>query len=160
MKNLNQLFEHELKDLCSAEQQLCDALPKVIDTVSNDKLRTAFENHLQETKGHLEKVQAICNELNLQTDEKCKAMEGLVKEAESMISEDADADTKDAGLIACAQRIEHYEIAGYGTARHYAKRLGHDDIASRLSEILEQEKDADEKLNDIAIESINEKAMA
>jgi len=159
MKNLQDLFEHELKDMYSAEKQLIEALPKMIETASNEKLVEAFSDHLKESKDHLNTIESICKDLGIEPgDMKCKAMAGLVKECEGMIKEDASPAVKDAGLIACAQRVEHYEIAGYGTACQFAKTLGHKEIAKKLDDILDQERNADDRLNDLAVHGINEAA--
>ena len=161
MKSLEDLFEHQLKDLYSAETQLVAAMPKMAKAARNKQLVSAFETHLEETKNQLERLKTIGKKLDISlTGETCEAMKGLIKEAQGMIDEDAAPAVKDAGLIAEAQRIEHYEISGYGTAHRYATQLGHTEIAELLSQTLEEEKDTDEKLNDLAIESINEKAEA
>src|SRR5690606_33604769 len=133
MKNLNELFEHQLKDLYSAEKQLIEALPKMVKNANDTKLKNAFESHLEETKNHKKRLEEICDKLGIEpTGEKCKAMAGLIKEAEGFIEEADAKDVMDAGLIAEAQRVEHYEISGYGTAVQYAKQLGHADIAKKL----------------------------
>lgn len=161
MKNLKDLFEHELKDLYSAENQLLRALPKLKDHASDSKLKKAFEKHLKETEGHVKRLQEICDELGIKpTGETCKAMQGLVKEAESFLEEDADKDVMDAGLIAEAQRVEHYEISGYGTAVRFAKELGFDDIASKLQKTLDEEYKADDLLTEMAEDRLNRKAKA
>jgi len=160
MKTLEDLFYHELKDLHSAENQLKQALPRLIDAVNADTLKEVFEEHVEQNSSHLEHLAKICDELQINTKGvTCKAMEGLIKECDDMIAEDADPEVKDAGLIACIQRVEHYKIAGYGTARHFAKHLGHHKIAETLEEILQDEKSANDSYNDIAIEKINESAM-
>ena len=159
MKDLKGLFEHQLKDLHSAESQLVNALPKMAQKASNSKLKDAFEDHLKETKDHKQRLEDICNELNVKpTGEKCKAMEGLIKEAEGFMDEADNDDVMDAGLIAEAQRVEHYEISGYGTAVRYAKELGHSDIASKLQKTLDEEYNADNKLDKLAQHRLNEKA--
>lgn len=159
MKNLKDLFEHQLKDLYSAENQLIAALPKMKEKANDDKLRKAFENHLEETKGHKKRIEEICDELGIQpTGEECKAMKGLVKEAEEFLKEDAEKDVRDAGLIAEAQRVEHYEISGYGTAARYAKELGFNDIAAKLKKTLDEEYSADKKLNELAENRLNREA--
>ena len=159
MKNLKDLFEHELKDLYSAENQLVRALPKLKDRAKDEKLKKAFENHLRETEGHVKRLQEICDDLGIKpTGETCKAMQGLVKEAESFLEEDADEDVMDAGLIAEAQRVEHYEISGYGTAVRFAKELGYNDIASKLQKTLDEEYKADDLLTDMAEDRLNRKA--
>ena len=160
LNSLKDLFEHEIRDLYSAETQLANALPKMAEKASDEKLRQAFQSHLEETKGHkerLEKVGEIC-QINLK-GEKCEAMAGLIREGEEMLKIDASGEVRDAGLIGAAQRVEHYEMAGYGTARNYAKRLGLNDCVDLLEKTLEEEKSADAKLNDIAINSVNEKAQ-
>ena len=161
MKNLNELFEHQLKDLYSAETQLIEALPKMASNANDSKLKDAFKSHLEETKGQKKRLEEICGELDIDPEgEKCKAMEGLIKEAESFIEEAGDDDVMDAGLIAEAQRVEHYEISGYGTAVRYAKELGHDDIADKLQETLDEEYDADQTLDDLAEGRLNKEAMS
>jgi len=161
MKELRDLFEHEVKDLYSAEKQLLEALPKMVKASSNPELQKAFSHHLEETKGQFERMEKICDKLGINPgNAKCDAMAGLVEEGEDMIKEEASASVKDAGLIAAAQRVEHYEIAGYGTAHHFAKALGESEVADLLEETLNQEKNADTTLNELAKQSINEKAMA
>ena len=161
MKDLKELFEHQLKDLFSAESQLIKALPKMAKNANDDKLKATFENHLEETKEHKSRLEAICKELNISpSGETCKAMQGLIKEAESFLEEDASAEVRDAGLIADAQRVEHYEIAGYGTVVRYAKELGHKDIAAKLQKTLDEEYDADNKLDKLAEGRLNKKAKA
>lgn len=160
MKNLEQLFVHQLKDLFSAEKQLLEALPKMVQNASDSQLKKAFENHFEETKVQLKRIEEICREMNISpSGEKCKAMEGLIKEAEGFIKEAAGDDVMDAGLIAEAQRVEHYEISGYGTAVRYAKELGHPEIANKLQETLNEEYAADEKLNQLAENRLNREAM-
>ncbi|GGG56706.1 YciE/YciF ferroxidase family protein [Bizionia arctica] len=159
MKNLKELFEHQLKDLYSAESQLVDALPKMVKKASDSKLKKAFEDHLEETKNHKSRLEDICNTLDIKPNgEKCKAMEGLIKEAEGFMKEAEGNDVMDAGLIAEAQRVEHYEISGYGTAVRFAKELGHDDIASKLQKTLDEEYNADNKLDTLAEGRLNKKA--
>lgn len=161
MKNLNDLFEHQLKDLYDAENQLVKALPKMKKHAVSDKLKKAFYSHLEETKTHVERLENICDQLGIDpSGEKCKAMEGLIKEAESFLKEDVDKKVMDAGLIAEAQRVEHYEIAGYGTAVRFAQELGHDDIADQLKETLDEEYDADDLLTELAETRLNKKAKA
>src|SRR5680860_71171 len=161
MKNLEQLFEHQLKDLYSAEKQLIEALPKMAEKANDSKLKDAFESHLEETKGHKKRLEEICDELDIEpTGETCKAMEGLIKEAKSFIDEAEDDDVMDAGLIAEAQRVEHYEISGYGTAVRYAKELGHKKLAEKLQKTLDEEYDADNKLDKLAEGRLNEEAIS
>lgn len=160
MKTLEELFEHQLKDLYSAETQLVEALPKMAEKANDSKLQKAFESHLEETKEHKSRLETICKELDISPKgETCKAMEGLIREAKSFISEADTDEIMDAGLIAEAQRVEHYEISGYGTAVRYAKELGHHDIAERLRMTLDEEYEADEKLNELAEGRLNKKAI-
>lgn len=159
MKNLEELFEHQLQDLYSAEDQLTKALPKMVKNATDPKLKKAFEDHLEETKEHKKRIEEICKELDIKPDkETCKAMKGLIKEAEGFIDEVKDDEVKDAGLIAEAQRVEHYEISGYGTAVRYAKELGHKEIAKKLQKTLDEEYNADKHLNDLAENRLNKKA--
>ncbi len=161
MKTLEDLFEHQLKDLYSAEKQLIDALPKMVKNAADSKLMKAFEDHLEETKQHKERLEKIGDMLDIQLGgETCKAMIGLIKEAESFLEEDAEDPVRDAGLIAEAQRVEHYEISGYGTALRYAKELGHDDVAEILKKTLDEEYGADDKLNKMAEDRLNRKARS
>ncbi len=159
LQTLNDLFIHELKDLYSAENQLVKALPKMAKAASNEDLRASFEAHLEETKVHVSRLEEIAQSCECKlTGHKCKAMEGLITEGSELISEDADETVRDAGLIGAAQRVEHYEIAGYGTARALAECLGYDEAVKLLSETLEEEKAADEKLTELAESTINAEA--
>ena len=159
MKNLEELFDHQLKDLYSAESQLTKALPKMHKSAQDSKLQKAFEKHLKETEGHKERLKEICDSLGIKpTGEECKAMKGLIEEAESFIKEKPDAEVMDAGLIAEAQRVEHYEISGYGTAVRYAKELGHEDIATKLQKTLDEEYKTDDLLTEMAESRLNKKA--
>lgn len=160
MKSLEDLFEHQLKDLYSAETQLIDALPKMVEKASSSELKEAFKDHLDETKEHKTIVEKVCKELKIDpSGETCKAMKGLISEAKSMMEENATAEVMDAALIAEAQRVEHYEIAGYGTACTYADILGHKSVKEKLGKILDQEEKADKKLTKIA-QKVNKKADA
>lgn len=159
MKTLEDLFEHQLKDLYSAETQLIAALPKMAKSATDSKLKKAFEDHLEETKTQKKRLEEVGKELDIDLKgETCIAMEGLIKEAEKFIKEKKDDDVNNAGLIAEAQRVEHYEISGYGTAVRYAKELGHKKVASILKETLDEEYSADKKLNDMAEQRLNKKA--
>lgn len=161
LKNLEDLFEHELKDLYSAEKQLIEALPKMAKKANDPQLKKAFESHLKETETQKERLEQAFELLSLSPGRlKCKAMEGLIEEGEDMIDENATPETKDAGLIASAQRIEHYEISGYGTAAHFAQRLGKNDVYNLLEKSLAEEQKTDTLLNDLAKSYINQKAMA
>jgi len=159
LNTIEDLFHHELKDLYSAENQLVKALPKMAKAATNSELKSGFEEHLEQTKGHVERLNEIATKLGIKlTGHKCKAMEGLVEEGAELIEEDAQENVRDAGLIGAAQRVEHYEMAGYGTARSLATRLGHEDIAELLSQTLEEERETDEKLTDLAESVVNEEA--
>lgn len=160
MKTLKDLLEHHLKDLFSAENQLIDALPKAANKANDSMLKKAFEDHLEETKEHKRRLQEICDDLEISPNgETCKAMKGLISETESFIEESNDDEVMDAGLIAEAQRIEHYEIAAYGTAVRYAKELGYNNIASKLQETLDEEYNANDNLNKLAENRLNRKAV-
>lgn len=161
MKTLEDLFEHQLQDLYSAENQLIKALPEMAKNANDSKLKEAFEHHLEETKEQKERLESICKTLKISPDgEKCKAMEGLIKEAKSFIEKAAAEEVMDAGLVSEAQRVEHYEIAGYGTAVRYAKELGHKDIAQTLQTTLDEEYDADNTLDKLAEKWLNRKAIS
>lgn len=166
MPNLHDAFIEQLKDLYNAENQITEALPKMIDAASDSELREAFEHHLEETRGQIERLDRIFTDLEASPGgKKCKGMEGLLEEGEEAIREHSAGPARDALLIAGAQRVEHYEIAGYGTAVAWAEEMGHDDIADLLDETLDEESSADEKLNSIAeggfLESgVNEAAEA
>lgn len=160
MKTLSDLLVHELKDLYSAEKQLTKALPKMVKAATNEDLKEALEAHLEETEGQIERLDEIFTELEISNGRapKCKAMEGLIEEGKSILEEDMDDDVRDAAIIAAAQRVEHYEIAGYGCARTFAQQLGHDNVAALLQETLNEERAADEKLTTIAVSTVNEEA--
>lgn len=155
MKNeaLRELYIGELKDLYNAETQLVKALPKMAKASSSDELKSGFEQHLNQTKGHVERLERIFEMLDESPKgKKCVGMEGLVKEGAEIMGEDYDDQVLDAALIAAAQRVEHYEIAGYGTVRTYADLLGEEEHASLLAEILQEEKETDEKLTELSQE--------
>ncbi len=159
LTTLQDLFIQELKDLYSAETQLVKALPKMAKAATHDDLKAGFEEHLEETKVHVERLTQIGEMCEAKlTGHKCKAMEGLLAEGADMISEDAEDHVRDAGLIASAQRVEHYEMAGYGTARAFALQLGHAEAAELLGETYEEEKATDEKLSELAESVINVEA--
>jgi ferritin-like metal-binding protein YciE len=160
LNNLNDLMIHELQDIYSAEQQITKALPKMMAATSSDQLRQAFENHLRETEQQINRLDRVFDMIGERAaGEKCKAMEGIIKEAESMMSERADKSVMDAALIACAQRVEHYEIAAYGTVCTYAKQLGMDDVLNELHTTLEEEKKTDAMLTQIAEQAVNIRAQ-
>lgn len=160
LNNLEDLFKHEIQDLYSAEMQILEALPKMEEKASGDELKKALRAHLEETKQQKQRLEEVCEELNCSPQGKtCKAMQGLIREAQEMMKENADPEVMDAALIAEQQRIEHYEISGYGTACTFAERLGYKDVKKKLGETLEEEKKTDEKLTKIA-SKVNQKAEA
>lgn len=152
LNTLQDVYVTQLKDMYSAEKQLIEALPKMAKAASDSGLRLAFESHLAETETHMEAVRAILDDLDENpTSTKCKAMEGLIEEGSETIKEDGDADAKDAALIVAAQKVEHYEIATYGSLRTFASSLGDEKAARVLQTILNQEYEADQKLDDLAM---------
>ena len=158
MESLRDLFVEQLKDLYSAENQIIKALPKMIKTASSEELKSAFQKHLEQTKGQVERLDKIFKEIDESPrGKKCKGMEGLLEEGKELMEEDADDDVMDAGLIAAAQHVEHYEIAGYGCVRTYANLLGLDNVEKLLQETLDEEKETDELLTGLA-ENINVEA--
>lgn len=160
IKDLRTLLVHELKDLYSAETQLVKALPKMAKAAHDPDLRKAFESHLEETKTHVQRLKDIFKELDFTpTGHHCNGMEGLLEEGKDMIEEDAPDDVKDAGLIAAAQRVEHYELAGYGCSRTFAKLLGLTSIAKTLQTTLDEEGAADKKLTKLAESKINKASV-
>lgn len=161
LETLQDLFVHELKDLYSAENQLVKALPKMVKAATNEELRAGFEEHLEQTRNHVARLEQIASSVDCKlSGHRCKAMEGLIEEGSELISEDAEDAVRDAGLIGAAQRVEHYEIAGYGTARALAERLGFNEAVELLTQTLEEEKATDEKLTDLAESTINAEAAA
>ena len=161
LETLQDLYFHELKDLLSAEKQLIKALPKMAKAASNEKLAEGFKLHLEQTKEHANRLEQILSSHNQSTrvSSKCKAMQGLIEEGADLIEEEADEEVRDAGLIAAAQRVEHYEIAGYGCARTYAELLGDKEGVKLLQTTLNEEGDTDKKLTKLAVGSINVAAM-
>ncbi len=158
MKSLHDLFVQELRDLYSAESQLVKALPKMARAASAPELKAAFQEHLEQTRGQVERLERVFEELGVRAKgKKCKAMEGLIEEGKELLEEDAEPAVLDAGLICAAQKVEHYEIAGYGTVRTWARQLGFEKAADLLQETLDEESATDEKLTQIA-ESLNAEA--
>jgi ferritin-like metal-binding protein YciE len=156
---LKELYVDELKDIYNAENQLVKALPKMAKAATSDDLRAGFEEHLEQTRSHVQRLEQIFKALGEKpTGKKCKGMEGLVAEGQEMMDEDFEDDLMDAALISAAQRVEHYEIAAYGTVRTYAELLGEDQAVTLLEQTLEEEKETDQKLSDLASD-INVKAM-
>jgi ferritin-like metal-binding protein YciE len=159
VESIEDLFLDELKDLYSAEKQITKALPKLVKAASTQELSAAFDSHLQETKGHVERLEEIFQTLGKKgTGKTCEGMKGVLEEGSEVIQEIEKGPIRDAGLIAAAQRVEHYEIAGYGSVRSFAQLLGKQDIVELLEETLQEEKAADEKLTKIS-ESVNQEAQ-
>ena len=160
LKTLHDLYVDQLKDLYNAEHQLLKALPKMVKAASATELAAAFTEHLAETKEQVVRLDSIFKELNVSPKGKtCKAMEGLLEEGKEAMAEDADPTVMDAALIAAAQRVEHYEMAGYGCVRTYARLLGFDKAADLLQETLDEEGTADKKLTELAETVINAEAI-
>jgi ferritin-like metal-binding protein YciE len=158
---MDELFIEEIRDLYDAEKQLTKALPKMAHAASSDDLRSAFEEHLEQTKQHVQRLEQIFESLDEKgTGKKCAAMAGLIKEGEEVATETEETSVRDAGLIAAAQKVEHYEISGYGSARTHAEVLGHSDAARLLQQTLREEKETDEKLTSLAESMVNEQAEA
>jgi len=160
INTLEDLFVEQLRDLYNAENQLIKALPKMAKAAHAQKLKEGFEHHLEQTKEHANRLEKIFKELDEKpTGKTCKAMKGLVEEGAETIEENATPEAKDAALIAAAQRVEHYEIAGYGSVRTFAKLLGHDQAAKVLQTTLDEEAETDKTLTKLA-EAINVEAIS
>jgi ferritin-like metal-binding protein YciE len=158
---MENLFLNGIRDLYDAEKQLTKALPKMAKAASSDELKQAIEEHLRETQNQVQRLEQVFDMIEQKAGgKKCAAMTGLIKEGEEIIASTSDSSVRDAGIIAAAQKVEHYEMSGYGSARTFAQMLGHEDAASLLEETLEEEKNADRKLNDIAESQVNEQAMS
>lgn len=156
LESFDKLYLLELRDLYNAESQLTRALPKMAKAAASPKLAEAFQAHLEETRTHIDRLERIFEDLGASPKgHKCEAMQGLISEGQEIIDADADPDVRDAALIAAAQRIEHYEIAGYGCARTYAKMLGRQKDRELLQATLDEEGKADKKLNKLAMTTIN-----
>lgn len=159
VRTLNDLFLHEIRDLHSAEKQLLKALPLMAKAASNPQLKQAFQDHLTQTEEQLERLEQICGQFEMKPGGvKCKAMKGLLEEGEMALEDIEDDDVRDAALIAAAQRVEHYEIAGYGCARTFAEQLGFDEAVQLLQITLDEERATDEKLTQIALQQVNAEA--
>jgi ferritin-like metal-binding protein YciE len=155
---LKGLYIEELRDLYDAENRLLKALPKLAEAASSDKLRAGFEEHLEQTRGHVGRLEEILEELDVKpTGKKCAGMTGLVKEGQEIMDEDFSAEVKDAALISAAQRVEHYEIAAYGCVSAWAQLLGESEANALLEKTLEEEKETDQKLTELS-EAINVEA--
>jgi ferritin-like metal-binding protein YciE len=160
LDTLKKLYVEELRDVYNAEQQLVKALPKMAKAASSDELREAFETHLDETKGHVERLEQIFEGLDEAPKGKtCQAMKGLIEEGSEILDEKGEDSVLDAGIIAAAQKVEHYEMATYGTLRTWADLLNQDEAAGLLQETLDEEGEADKKLNELAEEIVNPEAL-
>jgi ferritin-like metal-binding protein YciE len=160
MNPLEELLQDELKDLYSAENQIIKALPRMAKAASSPELKRAFERHLEETRRQVERLDAIGEELEIKlTGKKCMGMEGLIEEGKELMGEIDDEGALDAGLIGAAQKVEHYEIAAYGTARTHAEMLGYRKIAKLLQQTLNEEGMTDKKLTQLADSLINVEAV-
>lgn len=165
LKSLHDVFVHELKDIYSAEKQILEALPKMVDAASDADLKNAFSHHLEQSQTHLQRVRQILDDIDANPGStKCDGLAGLIKEGEAVIKTAGTNAAKDAALIAAAQRVEHYEMAAYGCARTYANLLGYKDAAKTLQTTLDEEGDADKKLTSLAeggflSEGINQEAV-
>lgn len=162
VKTLEDLFKAQLKDIYYAENQLFNkGLPEMAESATDEDLVSAFEDHREETQDQIDKLEQVFDILGMEPEgEKCDAIEGLLKEAKNIIKDTKDDETINAALIAAAQKVEHYEIATYGSLCAFAKKLGYNEAAGLLHQILEQEKSADEKLTDLAESGINDMAAA
>lgn len=150
LATLNDVFTEQIEDLYSAETQLVSALPKMASAASDEKLQKAIQEHLEQTRGHVQRLQRIKDDLGITGSQRCKGMAGLLEEGEEVLAEPGAGPSKDAAIIAAAQRVEHYEIAAYGTARTLADELGFDGAGKLLNETLDEESEADELLTKIA----------
>jgi ferritin-like metal-binding protein YciE len=156
LDSLRDLLLEELRDLYNAETQLLDALPKMAEAASSNELKSAFNHHLEETREHVSRLERIFQQIGEKSSgETCEAMKGLIKEGEILVKAEGDPDVRDAGIVGAAQRVEHYEIAGYGTARSLARRLGESQMAEILQQTLNEEAEADKKLTSIAESQVN-----
>jgi ferritin-like metal-binding protein YciE len=159
METLQDLYVHELKDIYNAEKQILQALPKMAKKANHNDLKQAFEEHHRVTEEQVRRLDTIFSDLGQNpSGKKCKGMEGLIEEGEEILEEDADPDVRDAALIAAAQRVEHYEIAAYGTARTYARQLGFDNHVDLLQRTLDEEGETDKRLTKLAENRINRDA--
>ncbi len=159
INTLAELLEEELKDIYSAETQLLEALPKMAEAAQSPDLRAAFEKHLEQTRVHVRRIEEICSDLQVSpVGETCKGMQGLLQEGEEVIQSGMEAEPKQAALIGAAQRVEHYEIAAYGTARAHARQLAYLKAFDLLTETLNEEKDTDQILTKLAENRVNVKA--
>jgi ferritin-like metal-binding protein YciE len=160
LETLKELYVEELRDLYNAENQLIKALPKMAKGASSDELKEAFEKHLEQTKGHVHRLEQVFEELGEKTKGKtCQAMKGLIEEGSEVLKADGEDSVLDAAIIVAAQKVEHYEIASYGSVRTFAQLLGQDKSAELLQETLDEEKEANELLNKLAEDIVNPEAL-
>jgi len=160
IESMEDLFLEQIEDLYDAEKRLVKALPKMAEASTSGELRKAFEEHLQETRGHVQRLEQVFAEVGKEPKtEACEAMKGLIAEGEAMVDDIKQSPLRDAGLIAAANRVEHYEIAGYGTARTMAETLGLNRAVGLLEQTLSEEKLADAKLTEIAEDMVNKQAL-
>ncbi len=161
MTGLHALFVDELRDLYSAENQLIKALPKMAKAAANAQLRQGIQEHLEQTKGHAERLEECFKELGVSPrSKKCVAMEGIIEEGKDILDLKVEPEVIDAGIIAAAQKVEHYEIASYGTVRTWAEQMGHERCVELLQQTLDEEKEADQLLTQVAETMVNEEALA
>jgi ferritin-like metal-binding protein YciE len=161
LDSLETLYVEELRDIYNAENQLLKALPKMAKAASSEELKQAFEDHLEQTREHIERLDEIFEKLDKKaTGKTCKAMKGLIEEGTEIMEEEGEEVVLDAGIIAAAQKIEHYEMASYGTVRTWAEMLGEDDAADLLQQTLDEEGETDERLTELAEEIVNVEAAA
>ncbi len=158
-KTLHDAFIHEIRDIYDGERQITRALPKMVKKATSDELRVALESHLEETRGQIERLERVFAKLGETVrGKKCDGIAGLVEEGKAIMEEDMENSAMDACLIGAGQRVEHYEMAAYGTLIAWAKAMGHDEVVDLLQQNLDQEKAADEKLSSIAESSVNQEA--
>lgn len=158
--NIRDLLIHEIQDLYSAETQLVKALPEMADKASSESLKQALDNHLEETKGQVTRLEQIAKKLGIQVKGKpCKAMQGLIEEGKEILKDGVEGPALDAAIIVAAQKVEHYEIAGYGSISAFAEELGEQEVMELLEETLEEESNANEILDGIAIDEVNPQAL-
>jgi ferritin-like metal-binding protein YciE len=157
---MEELLIDELRDLMDAEKQIAKALPKMVRTATSRELSAAFQEHLEETNGQIERLEEVFTQIGAKAgDAKCAGMQGVLKDGDKLVSATEPGLVRDAGLIAAAQRVEHYEMAGYGSARTFAQLLGHNEAADLLEDTLDEEKEADQRLTEIAESMVNAMAM-
>lgn len=159
LNDLKELLEHEVKDILYAERKIVKALPKMANAATHPKLKKAFEDHLEESRGHVERLEKVCEHMGMAArGEKCEAIEGILEEGEERIKAKGDDAVIDAALISAAQRVEHYEMAAYGSARAFAEALGLSEVVDLLQQTLDEEGNADKTLNKLALNTINPQA--